>query len=366
MQSEEILAELAAQTDGIREFYGATFEQLEDYWAIADARLSAFSSEQMWAVAIEIVGYDAKSDEFSLRVYLFGNCLNLENTEYELERTILMAPNAWNKEIEKDQVWGIARDKFSLLFRGQRHDFAPTLEELKNAGVELSAREIESGELSPPQMLRFVCEKLDHPFFMSEDALRDSLDGFAHPFEWKYDEETQRSWYQSAVGEFAEPPLLSVALQLILQTRDWIHPRAGLADGSAGEWEISPREAFAVLAQTLAERDVAAWNAQDAAIFNSHWRNWADIEANKDRIDLEALKAVKAEFRAFITAIVPLEGRAELLRQMRPMLEEAPSLAEGLQIMFIERDDKPEQTLRICRELLEEADAMLAELRNNR
>lgn len=110
---------------------------------------------------------------------------------------------------------------------------------------------------------------------------------------------------------------------------------------------------------------MAAWHAQDAAKFNSHGRNWAEIEADNERIGLETLEVMKAEFRACITSIVPLEGRAELLRQMRPMLEEALSFAKGAQIMFIERDDEPEQPVRISCELLEEADAMLAELQNN-
>ncbi len=58
MNSAEILAELVEQTQEIGEFFGLTFEVGEEYWAIADARLSAFSSEKMWAVAIEVIGYD--------------------------------------------------------------------------------------------------------------------------------------------------------------------------------------------------------------------------------------------------------------------------------------------------------------------
>ena len=45
----------------------------------------------------------------------------------------------------------------------------------------------------------------------------------------------------------------------------------GDAQVNGGEQEISPREAFKTPAQTLAAGDVAAWRAQDAARFNSHW-----------------------------------------------------------------------------------------------
>ena len=359
MQSAEILDELAAQTDGIREFFGATFELLEDYWALADARLSAFSSEQMWAVAIEVVGYDAKSDEFALHVCLFGNCLNLESASFDFRRTILVVPDSWNKELEKDQVWGLARDQFSLLYRGQRHDFAPTIEDLQKAGIELSAREIESGELTPPQMLRYVCEQWNHPFWMSEDALRDLLDRFSLPFEWKYDKKTERSWFQNELGEFSEPPLLSVALELVLQTRDWTHPRAGLADGAAGEWEISPHQAFKTLAQTLSTRDVAAWNAQDAAVFNSHWRNWAEIEANTERQNERLLSDAKIAFRALVEQ-VPLTQRRKYLEHLRPTIEKAPSLSNWSFQQHIDRDGVIAQ---IFSELLPDVDAMLADLR---
>ncbi len=95
MTSEEILAELAAQTDAIREFFGVTFEVLEDYWAIADARLSAFSSDEMWVVAIEVVGFN-RAEEYSLRVWLLGNCLQAKSAEQAFEREIFTVPKAWN------------------------------------------------------------------------------------------------------------------------------------------------------------------------------------------------------------------------------------------------------------------------------
>lgn len=363
MKSEEILEELVEQTGEISECFGLTFETLEDYWALADARLSAFASGQMWVVIFEIVGYDPGPDEYASHIFLLGNCVKPRETIYlpNVSRTLFLVPNSWNKEIEKDQLWGIERDKFSLLYRGQRHDFAPTLEDLQRAGIELSTREIESGELSPQQMLRFVCKKLDHPFFMSEDALRGLLDANAIDFKWKFDEKTKRSGYESAVGQFQQPPLLSVALELILQTRDWIHPKVGDANFDNDEWEISPDEAFAVLAQTLATGDVAAWNAQDATKFNSHWRNWAEIEAEKEREDAQRLSDAKTVFRAFVED-VPLAERVKFLEHLRPTIEKSPSFFNWSFQQHIDRDGK---IIQIFCELLEEADVMLADLQNN-
>ena len=364
MQSEAILEELADQTQEVGEFSGATFELLEDYWAIADARLSAFASGQMWAVAIEVVGYDPGAAQYATRVFLLGNCVK-ESDSYmpHASRTLFTTPHAWNKEITDNQVWGFARDQFALRWRGQRYDFALSLEELQNAGIELSRREIEGGALTPPQILRYVCEKLEHPFFFSEDALRDLLDANAIPFDLGACAES--NWIEDELDGFANPPFLSIALELVLQTRDWIHPRVGLADIDEGEWEISPREAFKTLAQTIATRDVAAWNAQDSAQFNSHWRHWAEIEAENERIEASAIEAAKAVFRFYIMETMPAEVRVEFLRQLRPTLEDAPYFSNGMEIMTIKRGGDFDKGVRIFRELAGEFDVILAILQHN-
>ncbi len=303
MTSEEILEELSAQSDCIREFQGATFEGLEDYWAIADARLSAFSSDKIWAVVIEVIGFDPKSDQYSARIYLFGNCLQEDSTGAEFfGAPIITTPNAWNKETNENEVWGISRENFAFRFQGKRFDFAPTVDELKTAGIELSNREIESGRLTQQQMLRYICEKLDHPFFMSEDSLRDLLYQNGTSYEWKYDRETQRSWYENKLGEFEEPPILSIYLELILQTRDWIHPKSGSAIVEGEEWDVSPREAFETLSQVLATRDLTVWEQQDKSKFNSRWQNWAEIEVNIERGQVEQLKRESEIFAPLLRA----------------------------------------------------------------
>ncbi len=104
MQSETITEELVAQTQEIGEFFGLTFEQMENYWAIADGRLSAFANEQMWAVVFEIIGYDPGGDEYASHIYLLGNCVNPRETIYlpNVSRSLFVVPHNWNKEIEKD------------------------------------------------------------------------------------------------------------------------------------------------------------------------------------------------------------------------------------------------------------------------
>jgi len=360
MTSEEILEEISAQTDCIREFQGATFEGLEDYWAIADARLSAFSSDKMWAVVIEVIGFDRGGD-YTSRIYLYGNCLTEESTGAEFfGAPIITVPNTWNKEIEENQLWGISRDDFAFRFRGKRIDFSLTLEDLKEAGIELSPREIETGELSPQQMLRYVCEKMEHPFFLSEDSLRDLLYQNATSFGARYDHESQRDYYENKCGQFDEPPILSIYLELILQTRDWVHPKTGNEFTEEDIWEVSPREAFETLSQVLATRDLTIWEQQDKSKFNSHWRNWAEIEVNIERGQVEAIDAGKREFRAFIESL-PLNGREELLLTLRENIKELPVPPQGITNIFLEYEGKE---IYFSKEVLDEIDVLLSELKN--
>ena len=359
MQREEILDELCDQTQEIGEFAGLTFELFEEYWALADARLSAFASDKMWAVIFEIVGYDNGAGEYVARIYLLGNCVKPREEFYLPHRSQILftVQNEWNSAVEAGGFWGVNREQFSLLYRGQRHDFSLTPQDLQEAAIELSQRELASGALSPPQLLRFVCEKWGHPFFLNEDALRGLLNEFSTAFEWKRDAETQRDFY-GAVGEFDELPVLSTVLEMVLQTRDWIHPKIGQADYDAGEWEIAPREAFVTLAQTLATRDLSVWNAQDATKFNSHWSNWADIDANNERAENQRIADARAAFRAYIEQI-PRQERAQFLEEMQSSIEHAPPISSRPSVWTITRKGA---SVQIFRELSEDVAALRAEL----
>lgn len=346
MTSDEILDELAAQTDEIREFVGVTFELSEDYWAICDARLSAFSSEEMWAVVVEVVGYHYGLDTYPLHIWLFGNCVQEREEFYlpDFARDLLTVPADWNQRTEKIS-WGIARDGFAIEWRGQRFDFAPSLDDLGAAGIELSRREIETGGLTPQQMLRYVCEKLNHPFFLEAEELRDLLD--------------KRAWSESD-----EPPDSNNQLELVLQTRDWIHPRSGGGDPDEDEWEISPHEAFEALSQVLATRDLAVWEAQDETKFNSHWSNWAEIEAETERDQLEQIAVSKTELRAYVERF-PLETRLVLLEHFKEIfLPTSPSFVTS-GISFFQLDGE-ETFVRLFPGLLPEIDAMLVEYRDTK
>jgi hypothetical protein len=321
MTPEQILEELEAQMAELSEFSGATFEMLEDYAALADTRLSVFRSERLWALAIEAVRYDAGADQYNLDIWLYGNCLKPREEFFDLSRALFVAPHAWNREIETG-VWGFARDGFAIRWRGQRYNFAPSLEELEAAGIKLSRREITSGLLSPQQALRYVCHALDHPFFASEDTLRDLLDRRRFDSEWKSEGEGEniRVWVKTPLGDFDEYPVLGCDLELFLQTRDWRHPK----QGTSPEDEISVRDAFEPLAQALASGDLAAWPAQDPARFNSHWSFWAGTEWQTEQLFDQERVALIAEGERFqeLLRLLPEKEREETIRVLKEDWEE--------------------------------------------
>src|SRR5690606_2360673 len=143
----------------------------------------------------------------------------------DLSRLAFTTPHLWQTRIHDDGICQTRREKFSIRRNGKRFDFSPTREELETAGVLLSTREWESGELSPIQVMRYVCHALDHSYFASEDMLRDLIDSKMLQREFQHDDSAPifRSWFHTEVGDFQEAPT-NCDLELFLQTRHWRHP----------------------------------------------------------------------------------------------------------------------------------------------
>jgi hypothetical protein len=266
MTAEDILSQLEDQLADVEEFGGASFETLEEYQALADTRLSVFAQGDMWAIAIEAVRLDYTFGEYTPAVWTYGNCLDSAEEGEEFSRIVFRIPAGWNAPCVH-KFSDIPRDGFAIRWRGQRYDFVVSDTSLAAAGILLSRVEAQSGMLTPPQMLRWVCHELDHPFFAAEETLRDLLDNNKRDANFRM--KGEKAIYETAWGEQDEYPLPSTDLKLLLQTRDWCHPRftpspenwPGTYTGNLPAEPISIREAFEPLAQLLATGDVSAWHA---------------------------------------------------------------------------------------------------------
>ena len=282
MNRDEILEELVDKLWPLTDYRGPTLEFLEDYWAIGDTRLSVLVGENCWATVFEWVLYHGKCDEFQLHVWIFGNLFR-QPTDEELTHFERIPFFLYVKDTDGDGdgISMLSRDKIKMIYHGKRLEIAVSDADLQEARVELSSRQAQKNTLTYEQFLRFLCEKWNHPFFLSEDALRDVLDARALDFSWKFDQKTERSYYKNAAGEWDEPPIPSLQLEILLQTRHWKHPIVTQLDEN--EAETALRETLAPVADLIATRDLEAWHAQDATQFNSDWRVFAKYEAKTER-----------------------------------------------------------------------------------
>ena len=230
----------------------------EDY---AEMRLTIFHAPQMWAMVFEDIGWWANAERFLRNVYVYGNCVEKEGwiIEESSESICNFADDKPPYEWRNDKYFDLLdRADFSVVINGERHDFTPTAQDYKDARIQFKHQRIGAGSLSVTQMLRFLCHKMNHPFFMSREELHRVLDMCA----------------PSQQTPLSQQPLsqqpLSQQMQVLLQTRDWQHPQIGVDE----ETPISSLESWQVLARAIESGDLAEWNNFDTSLFNTHWTFW--------------------------------------------------------------------------------------------
>jgi len=329
LPASQILEQICEQLDEMREFSGPHFEGVESHWCVADARLSAFAFGPMWALVFEIVGYCPGADEYENRIWCYGNFLQERADFYDRSLPVLSFPSAWNTHFEKG-IWGAKWNHFSVRIEGERHDFTPSLADWQRHDILLSREEIESGQIPPETMLRFVCDELNHPFFAGDDVLRALLDERALPFSFEYDEPNDRVFYRCELGDCDEAPLPSLVLKKLVQTRRWLHPRVGNANIEEGEWEISPQQAFKELSDILAVGKSTQWSKPN---WNSDWRLYVESAGIQERAQHEFNTEQRAALREYIEKL-PREARRDIVRDLRESVEETSGRNRAMSANF--------------------------------
>lgn len=239
MNADEILRHLDARFDW-KDIGNIAPDLGNANYRFADARLTAFRSQAHWALIFEFPGCHAGGgDDKSLSVYVYGNFL-VEEGFFPHHGGCLFG---WPEDKPAEaQLYG---STISLLLRGEALFFSPSPEEYAAAG--LNGSPAAAGHLRwMIDWVRFLCHRLDHPFFLSEDVLRFLLDAYRDP----------------------DVPGSSHEMRLLLQTRDWQHP-----DGDEPPSQVP---GFQALAHALATGDLSPWEAINPALFNTDWRLWED------------------------------------------------------------------------------------------
>jgi hypothetical protein len=231
MTAEEILQALDEQFEIINHDPPYLY-QLSSHFFPADTRLTAFRSADRWAIVFEILRYAVVPQEVWLDIYLYRNGPGEQVVRYEMTPLQLLDRDTGSP---MDGGGSLDPRHFSMLWNDQRYDFSPSDGDYADAGIVFDETRHDPEVQANAQIVRYLCERLNHPFFLPEEELPELIvqDGL---------------------------------MTTLIQTRTWHHP-----DLSQEELP-SQIKSFRLLAHALETGDTADWDRQDPATFNTDWR----------------------------------------------------------------------------------------------
>ena len=257
MTAEEILQDLDTQFEVVHHDPPHLY-QLWTHFYPADTRLTVFRSFERWAIVFEILGYWSRPQTPRLDIYVYGDRGAEQTARYE--STPLKLLDTQNGT-PLDGTGSVDPRHFSVLWNDQRYDFKPTDRDYSEGGIVFDATRSDPDAHANAQIVRYLCERLNHPFFLPEEKLHDLL-------------------VQSGAGDERSR---AEAMTLLLQTHVWHHP-----DLSQEEMP-SQLNSFQILAHALETGDISEWGLQNPVSFNTDWRiyDWAEKADEEQRLTRE-------------------------------------------------------------------------------
>ena len=247
MRAEDILKQLDEYIDN-GDF--PTLDNANFGWA--DTRLSVFRSNEYWVLFFEFVGCDITWTTCGVYLWAFGNCLTKQGLLPEYTRSIFAIPQDMKVEKEGYPIGYGKRKRISVFINGQYYDFS--LKEIHHVvRITFDENAYITNEYPPVQLLqliRFLCYRLNHPFFASEDFLRFIIDKLS----------------SKPIEDFC---FISHKMILFFQTLTWEHPLTI-------NMKVSNIKFFQILAQAIEEGDNSKLLQIDSSTFNTDWRKWGD------------------------------------------------------------------------------------------
>lgn len=148
--------ELLARLDEAAEWF--MFPGLpNEYFALADLRLTVFRSDEEWLTVFEAVGWSIRDAAFHNQVKAYGNRLEKQG----LQAAIEVVPGAFDAE---DRLQ-LDLDRLQVEIRGRRHELRPSAADLRKARVEDAAMP------EPARVIRVLATLLGDELFLSDDEL---------------------------------------------------------------------------------------------------------------------------------------------------------------------------------------------------
>ena len=171
ISEQQILDALDHSNDG----YYCNFLPLNHpYTYLIDTRLNLFRSNEEWAIAAEILGYNPRGGRIELNIYYHGNCLlNLERYNNRDVNNYAVCP------IDEESFQEAAPDELlspmaqSLLVRGIQIDLSHDKSEYESAGIELV--EFEPDRITVDEVGRLLITRNEAVFRATDAELYKSI-----------------------------------------------------------------------------------------------------------------------------------------------------------------------------------------------
>ena len=222
-----------------------TFPMLDNgYVYLAATRLSVYSSDDDWAIAIEVFGFSPRAGIPDTSIYSFGSCISNRKESSFVSETAYQNYLSLNPNNVMTSIYPI--------LEGDWQD----VEDLELVSPTASSIEVRGSRIELPSREQYAALGID---------LTDSND--IHVFECcRYLAEKHRELVLAT--EIERRGAISSELNQLLLLDDWLHP-------NLVEEEVpSENETFRQLAELLASGDVSKYNPTVQG--NTHWSNWPD------------------------------------------------------------------------------------------
>jgi hypothetical protein len=294
MTEKEILDTL----DNYRNGYDPIFVELgHPYVFPIDSRINIFSNKHdRWALAIETLGYNPRSEPVALDITYYGNCLiNLENIENYISNTYCVIPideESFNNTIEFENL---KPDANFWIVRNEKVILSHLKEDYTRAGIEL--KEYEPNEISAEEVARLLVTQHRELFRATNEELYKSIPKDLEKI-LVIDEWHHRDFYQNNFTPIENLPFsiptpeqfieaiesqidklseLGISKEDLSKSFDLNEGYEKGKESDKKEWENnrpSSYETWQLIAKVLATGDTELYKPKLQP--NSHWKNWPD------------------------------------------------------------------------------------------
>ena len=286
MTEEEIFNTLDNSNDG---YYCSFVELGHVYSSLIDTRLNVFRGDNdLWAIAIERLGYNPRTGVIELDIYYYGNCLtnlifyNERPTNYYSIQPIDF--DNFNETVDSECLKAAA--KFWLV-RGKQVALSHNKQDYANAGIEL--KEYEPNEISAEEVGRLVVSQNRDLFRATDMELHQFI-----PTHLKkilvLDE-----WFHKDFPLQISPTMTDEHLRQTFEFNKKLNGLEGMSfehftqlirqqeilsdDWNREIWENnrpSSYETWQLIAKVIVTNDPEQY--QPTLEPNTHWTNWNDIQ----------------------------------------------------------------------------------------